>query len=178
MNSTSKLFFKRPGECQPVLGSLFKQLITGCDNCDLRAKAVMYYNLFKSNPELAREIIAGTETASPIAILCTKGHCIEVFCEDEDNERKEKIVREFNTFSVIYEEPQEKFLKKELVQRIFQEEMESDSREAKRVKDTPAVAATATTPTAAPTPAPAPAPAPVPAATVQNLLVSLEMATH
>lgn len=168
MNSTSKLFFKRPGECQPVLGSLFKQLITGCDNCDLRAKAVMYYNLFKSNPELAREIIAGTETASPI----------EVFCEDEDNERKEKIVREFNTFSVIYEEPQEKFLKKELVQRIFQEEMESDSREAKRVKDTPAVAATATTPTAAPTPAPAPAPAPVPAATVQNLLVSLEMATH
>jgi hypothetical protein len=121
LTATCKLFFKRPGECQPILGSLLKQLIQSCDNCDLRSRAVMYYNLLRTDVGLAQEIIAGND----------KAPSIDVFYEDEDNEKKEKIAREFNTFSVIYQEPQEKFLKKELVQKILQEEMATESKEAK-----------------------------------------------
>lgn len=122
LTATSKLFFKRPGECKPVLGSLLKQLMTNCDNNDLRAKAVMYYNLFSAGVQQAKEIIVGD-----------KQPAILRFLEDEDNERKDRIYKEFNTFSVIYREPQEKFLKKELVQRAYQQEQESEAKVATAV---------------------------------------------
>jgi len=120
LTAVSKLFFKRPRECQTILGNLLKLLITSCENNDLKSKAMMYYNLLKTDVQSAKDIIVGDSQST-----------IKRFLEDEDNERKDKIYKEFNTFSVIYREPQEKFLKKELVQKMYQQEQESESKEAK-----------------------------------------------
>ena len=94
LTSVSKLFFKRPGECQSILGKLLKQLIQNCDNNDLKSRAVMYYNLLSTNIELAKEII-----------VCENPPKIDCFLEEQDNEQKDKIYKEFNTFSIIYREP-------------------------------------------------------------------------
>lgn len=98
-----------------------KQLITGCDNADLKSRALLYYNLLQTNIDVAREIIVGKE----------KPAAIDSFYEDEENENDEKIAKEFNTFSVIYQCPQEKFLKKQLVQKMHQEELENETKEIK-----------------------------------------------
>jgi AP-4 complex subunit beta-1 len=117
LNATLKLFFKRPGECQSILGKLLKDLILYSNSSDLRERAMMYYNLLSSNIEAAKEIIMGKEEVESISS----------FWEDEITEEKEKIEKEFNTFSVIYNEPQEKFLKKDLVQKMYQQERQQDN---------------------------------------------------
>ena len=117
LNATLKLFFKRPGECQIILGKLLKELILYGSSNDLRERAIMYYNLLLSNIEAAKEILMGKEKEEPIGS----------FWEDEITEEKEKIEKEFNTFSVIYNEPQEKFLKKDLIQKTYQQEKQQDT---------------------------------------------------
>lgn len=121
LNAVLKLFFKRPRECQVILGKLLKQLILHSDNSDLRDRATMYYNLLASNVEAAKEILMGKEKEQPITN----------FWEDEVAEDKAKIEKEFNTFSVIYNEPQEKFLKKDLVLEAYQQERQEELKQSK-----------------------------------------------
>ena len=97
--------------------------MTDCDNCDLKDRAVMYYNLFKLNIESAKKIILGEN----------KKMDIEEFWEDQVSKETEKIETEFNTFSVTYRKPQEKFMKREyiknLTKKTSQEEYEETTNE-------------------------------------------------
>ena len=109
LTATVKVFFKRPKECKDVLKKVMKTLLTNNDNCDLKARATMYFNLLKTDIELAKSIILGGENEK-----------VDEFWEDEDNEEKEKIEEEFNTCSVIYGKPQIKFIKQGYIRKDIQ----------------------------------------------------------
>lgn len=110
LTATAKLFFKRPRECKEILKRVIKQLVVNCENCDLRARAVMYYNMLRKDVELARSVIVGSERSEKV----------EAFWEDRDSGDKEKIEDEFNTCSVIYGKPQVKFMRREYIQKGVQ----------------------------------------------------------
>jgi len=44
-----KLFFKKPGECQKVLGKLFVKAIDDSNDVDVHDRALFYYRLLQNN---------------------------------------------------------------------------------------------------------------------------------
>merc|ERR1711957_521772 len=65
---------------------------------DLRDRTYYIYNLLKKDVELAEYIICGNET-------------VDYIYSDLDDEYLEQIYSEFNTLSIIYRKPEEKFVK-------------------------------------------------------------------
>ncbi|KAL6066726.1 AP complex subunit beta [Balamuthia mandrillaris] len=101
LTATAKLFFKRPGECQPILGRLFKVALDDFSNVDVRDRALFYYRLFQHNLLMAQKVIAGPR--NPILN----------FLENTDLEPMDKIFQEWDSFSVVYGLPSERFIKDE-----------------------------------------------------------------
>ncbi len=56
LTTTMKLFFKRPAECQEMLGRLLERSAQSQD-IDLRDRSAYFYQLLKTNVEFAREIV-------------------------------------------------------------------------------------------------------------------------
>lgn len=71
---------------------------------DLKDRVVFYYNLLKNDLSLAQKIIAEEEVDE-----------INNNAFDPQKEMFTKISTEFNSLSVIYRKPQEKFLKDEVL---------------------------------------------------------------
>jgi hypothetical protein len=55
--STTKLFFKSPGEMQPVLGRVYETILKNYHDVDLRERAMYFYTLMQQDISLAEKII-------------------------------------------------------------------------------------------------------------------------
>ena len=105
---------------QAMLGRLFQQILADTDSSDLKEKAILYYKLLEVSPELAQRIICNPTD-------------ITDFYEDEKEEVQSKLFGEFNTFSIVYQQPEDNFLKKGLVTKKYLQEMEGEQ-EVERIK--------------------------------------------
>ena len=94
-----KLFFKSPGEMQIIVGRIFEMILKNYHDVDLRDRTYYFYNLMEKNIELAENII------------CGEGATVDNFYSDLDDEYLEQIFSQFNTLSVVYGKPEEKFIK-------------------------------------------------------------------
>lgn len=84
---------------QDILGKVFDFVFTNFNDADLKDRAYYFYNLLKSDIEEAEYIICGERAT------------VDKFISEEDG-TQETIFNEFNSLSVIYNKPEEKFVKK------------------------------------------------------------------
>lgn len=119
--SCCKMFFKTPGEMQEVLGKVFELIFNNFNDIDLKDRASYIYNLLKYDAEEAEQIILGNGSLE----------VIEKFSSTEDD-LNDKIFAEFNTLSVLYKKPEEKFVKRF----IEVEEMKKELEEKNNVEET------------------------------------------
>lgn len=82
-----------------MLGQFMEQVIKHSLDTDLKQKAVFYYRLLKSNIQLAEKIVSGDHEK------------IIEFYEDKNEDTKERLFLEFNSLSVVYQRPAERFVK-------------------------------------------------------------------
>ncbi|XP_065655849.1 AP-4 complex subunit beta-1 isoform X4 [Hydra vulgaris] len=87
-----KLFFKRPPECQKILGKFLKYCIESEINFDIRDRAKFYISLLESSVEEARRIVLST----PQSIKNVDASISNYFYEQDF------LFEQFNTLSVIY----------------------------------------------------------------------------
>lgn len=156
LTATMKLFFKRPPELQAMLGRLLEMAIEDTQKVDVRTRALFLYRLLRYDVHEAARIIN-----------CEKV-VVDSFVDAEDAMLQEQIFQEFNTLSVVYNLPAEKFIRKPKSNESDDEEDDSDdedeeeSDEEEEVAAAPVAAApvAAVAPAAAPAAAAAAAPAP------------------
>lgn len=98
LTATMKLFFKRPPELKAMLGKLLSRAVADSARIDVRDRGLLYYRLLRFDVHEAARVVN-----------CPK-NIVESFVESEDKEQKEKIFAEFNTLTVVYGIPAEKFL--------------------------------------------------------------------
>ncbi len=93
-----KLFFKRPAETRAALGRALSLAVADEANISVRDRGMYYYRLLKSGDLRAANAVVN----APKSI-------IESFIEDSNASTNTTLLKEFNTFSVIYGVPQDKF---------------------------------------------------------------------
>ena len=97
----ARLFFKRPGEMQKILGSVLSKGVADVEDQDLHDRALYYHRLLQSGAANAETTVEGA-TAS---IAGDKG-----FAEDDGREARAGLAREFNTLSICYGKTEENFV--------------------------------------------------------------------
>jgi len=95
----TKLFFKTPGEMQAVLGRVYEFILKNFHDVDLRDRTYYFYNLMQKDISLAEHII------------CGEGATLDNIYSEIEGEHLEKIYSQFNSLSIIYQKPEEKFIK-------------------------------------------------------------------
>lgn len=120
MTALAKLFFISPGEARPVLAQALSLGVKDA-HPGVKSRALFIYNLFKADLDAAR------------TSLMTSKQSMEPFVEDADAENIDMIFDEFNTFSVIYEQPQNEWSKaqEELDLELDAEEEDEDENQNK-----------------------------------------------
>lgn len=116
LTAAMKLFFKRPPEMKALLGRLLSAAVSEQDKIDVHDLALMYYRLLSLNVHEAARVVN-----------CPKV-VVDVFAESEDKETKDKIFKEFNSLSIIYNMPSERFIKK------FVEPAEAEANNAEQLQ--------------------------------------------
>ena len=105
-----KLFFKRAPECKQLLGTIFQEIIQNSTDSTLKQRAIFLYRLLRTNIALAKEVAEQSNSE------------FEEFFEDKNDEVRERLFMEFNSLSVVYQKPSERFLKEtELKQTLASE---------------------------------------------------------
>jgi len=97
LTSMVKLFFKRPPECQRALGQLLSSAISDENHQDVHDRALLYYRLITKDLDEANRVISAPSTI------------VTNFTEEQNREIQDRIFEEFNTLSVIYGLPSERF---------------------------------------------------------------------
>eukprot|EP01083_Nonionella_stella_P022282 61615_1 len=115
LTATVKLFFKRPPEVQLMLGRLLKAAIDDTSSFDIRDRALLYYRLLEYDVHEAARVIN-----------CPKV-VVNAFIEADDFAMKDRIFEEFNTLSVLYGKPSEKFIENRDFFESSGEESDSES---------------------------------------------------
>jgi len=139
LTATMRLFFKRPPEIKNMLAKLLKQAINtqasaavvpaftpthgagGAQNAapskivhiDVRDRALTYYRLLQFDVHEAARVVNSAKKSTGAAVSGTSqdsGRSL-LFAEQVDVELYDKIFREFNSLSVVYATPQERFVK-------------------------------------------------------------------
>ena len=110
--SSAKIFIKRPAESIRAIGRIFEIISDTNDDFDLKSRASLIYNLLQSD---ITKIGKYLEQHSSL-------NSSEYFQESQED----IPLDEFNTLSIVYHQPKEKFIEKELVQRIYQQEIKSE----------------------------------------------------
>lgn len=111
MMAIYKLFFKRAPECKQLLGTIFQEIIQNSTDSTLKQQAIFLYRLLRTNITLAREVAEQKGSTD-----------FEEFFEDKNDEVRERLFMEFNSLSVVYQKPSERFLKEtELKQSLASE---------------------------------------------------------
>lgn len=93
LTATMKLFFKKPPECQHMLGRLLKFCVDEETHMDVHDRALLYYRLLKTNTKEAERVVCGSNIKS-----ATNPWSLNVCSSDS----KESLFEEFNTLSVVY----------------------------------------------------------------------------
>ena len=119
-----KLFFKSPGEMQPILGKIFELILTNYKDVDLRDRVYYYYNLMKKDIKLAEYVICGEQNV------------VDYYYSEFDDEYIDQIFSEFNSLSIVYRKPEEKFAKY-IPDDIHEEEEEDKNDEEEQIEDKP-----------------------------------------
>ena len=101
LTATVKLFFKRPPECQKMLGQVLQAAIDEESDTDIHDRALLFYRLLQEDSAKARAIIN-----------CPKA-AVKSFLDGMDKETKNQIFKEFNSLSVLYSKPARLFINKE-----------------------------------------------------------------
>jgi AP-4 complex subunit beta-1 len=118
-----KLFFKSPGEMQPILGKIFELILNNYKDVDLRDRVYYYYNLMKKDINLAEYII------------CGQPNVVDYYYSEFDDDYIDQIFAEFNSLSIIYRKPEEKFIK--YTPDDMNEEDEDKADEEDQIEDKP-----------------------------------------
>ena len=118
-----KLFFKNPGEMQPILGKIFELILTNYKDVDLRDRVYYYYNLMKKDIKLAEYVICGEQNV------------VDYYYSEFDDEYIDQIFSEFNSLSIVYRKPEEKFAK--YIPDDIHEEDEDKNDEEEQIEDKP-----------------------------------------
>ena len=133
LTATMKLFFKRPPEIKNMLSKLLKQAINTTSpaaplvpitpshgahqtpskivHIDVRDRALLYYRLLQFDVHEAARVVNSAKKSTSSADASLDGGRSLLFAEQVDVELMNKIFREFNSLSVVYSTPQERFLK-------------------------------------------------------------------
>lgn len=98
LTSAATLFFKRPPEMQPCLGRVFHALLNDFTSADVLDKALLYYRLLQH------------DVAAAARVICAPKAPIRAFVEDMDANLLDRLMAEFDTLSVVYCVPQDKFI--------------------------------------------------------------------
>lgn len=98
LTTTMKLFFKRPPEVQKILGRLLAEAASDYSHANVRDRALFYYRLLSKDINEAHRVVVG------------KKALISHFSEEESSEFRDRLFDEFNTLSVVFNEPSEKFI--------------------------------------------------------------------
>lgn len=93
LTATMKLFFKKPPECQDMLGRLLKFCVDEETHMDVHDRALLYYRLLKTNAKEAERVVCGS-ISKPV----TNPWNINTSTSDS----KDTLFDEFNTLSVVY----------------------------------------------------------------------------
>lgn len=83
-----------------MLGRLFTIAIDDASHADVHDKALFYYRLLETDVNMARQVVIGSSNS------------IVSFTEEESAEFRDRLFSEFNTLSVIYQKPSERFIVK------------------------------------------------------------------
>jgi len=124
----AKLFFKSPAEMQLILGRIFEMILKNYYDVDLRDRTYYFYNLMQKDVQLAEYIICG-EAAT-----------VDFVYNDFDDEFLDQIYSEFNTLSIVYRKPEERFVKnldenENFTQKKLEEEENRNNEQQQREKE-------------------------------------------
>ncbi len=120
----AKLFFKSPGEMQPILGKIFEMILKNYHDVDLRDRTYYIYNLLLRDVNLAEYII------------CKDSATVDYLYSDLDDEYLDQIYSEFNTLSIVYRKPEEKFIKNLDENEIYaQKKLEEEEQKAQQIQE-------------------------------------------
>lgn len=86
-----------------MLGSFLELIVKTSVDSDLKQKAVFYYRLLKSDLTIAENIVKGDQEK------------IIEFYEDRNDDIRERLFLEFNSLSVVYQKPSDRFLKENII---------------------------------------------------------------
>ncbi|KAF0975466.1 hypothetical protein FDP41_005460 [Naegleria fowleri] len=102
LTSAMKLFFLRAPEMVAMLGRLFEVAVNDTSHADVHDRALFYYRLLSANVDLAKSVVM------------TKKDVVTKFAEEESVEFRDRLFSEFNTLSIIYGKPSERFIVKDV----------------------------------------------------------------
>ena len=97
--SVFKLFFKRAPETKALLQKQFQEVMNNGVDAHMKQRAFFIYRLMQRDMAKAQELA-----------LSNNGTFTEFF-EDKNDEVRERLFQEFNSLSVVYQKPSERFLK-------------------------------------------------------------------
>eukprot|EP00163_Fabomonas_tropica_P026258 TRINITY_DN4741_c1_g2_i1.p1 TRINITY_DN4741_c1_g2~~TRINITY_DN4741_c1_g2_i1.p1 ORF type:complete len:735 (+),score=210.81 TRINITY_DN4741_c1_g2_i1:45-2207(+) len=98
LTTAMKAFFKRPPECQAMLGRLLMTATNDISHSDVHDRAMLYYRLLAHDVDEAARVVN-----------CFK-QPIETFIENQASEVEDKLFDEFNSLSVVYQQPSDRFI--------------------------------------------------------------------
>ncbi|GBF87867.1 beta-adaptin A [Raphidocelis subcapitata] len=99
LTAAAKLFFRRPPEARKLLGSCLAAGLSDQDQ-DVHDRALLYYRLLRH------------DVAAAEAVICPPGEAIHQFAEEQTPEAQEQIFQEFNSLSVVYQQPAALFVER------------------------------------------------------------------
>uniref|UniRef100_A0A0D6R438 Beta-adaptin-like protein n=1 Tax=Araucaria cunninghamii TaxID=56994 RepID=A0A0D6R438_ARACU len=100
LTSVAKCFFKRPPETQKALGASLAAGLAD-PHQDVHDRALFYYRLLQHDVSMAERVINPPKQA------------VSVFADTQSSEVRDRIFDEFNSLSVIYQQPSYMFIDKE-----------------------------------------------------------------
>jgi hypothetical protein len=102
LTAVTKIFFKRPPESIKMLGAALSAGLADVHQ-DVHDRAVLYYRLLQQGVEVAERVVNPAKQA------------VSVFADTQSSEIKDRIFDEFNSLSVLYQQPSYMFLDKEVL---------------------------------------------------------------
>eukprot|EP00240_Pyramimonas_obovata_P000618 CAMPEP_0118943262 /NCGR_PEP_ID=MMETSP1169-20130426/37958_1 /TAXON_ID=36882 /ORGANISM="Pyramimonas obovata, Strain CCMP722" /LENGTH=566 /DNA_ID=CAMNT_0006888471 /DNA_START=40 /DNA_END=1737 /DNA_ORIENTATION=+ len=93
ITACAKLFFKRPPECQRLLGKVLEAGVADSQQ-DVHDRALLYYRLLQYDVKEARRVI-----------VCKRGDALGSFAETHNSDLLDRLFDEFNTLAVLYQKP-------------------------------------------------------------------------
>ena len=102
LESTMRLLYRRAPEVQRMLGRLLAKATEDVSNQDVHDRALLYYRLLRSSadPRAVEKIVTASHTLPGDAL----------FSEDDNQEVREELMKEFDSLSIVYGAKSDNFI--------------------------------------------------------------------